>query len=299
MNLIQNKMSGQVLDEYLRRYPQLTLPIADGMSASDAYRDIVRKGKPPGEYPNPFHGTDEDGIFYIDTPAGKAEVLYLADRRDFRRFLQSIVYRCEPAEIPASTGAMHISGITNWQKIHTHKEEYLKAGNFDWSREFRRFTAEPANFKDTLLVVSKGEYSALPHTEAGFSQAEWIETSLTIRIYHELTHFVCRKLYPERKDVIWDEIAADCMGIYKALGYYDTLLAQKLLGVEGDSYKPGGRLENYVEEDMPTEQCCRDVKAQIMELKEILGVRESADIWGTLSKLYQRTKKKNMSERME
>jgi len=275
-------------EEYLRRYPQLTLPIADGMSASDAYRDIVRKGKFPGEYPNYFYGTDEDRILYIDTPAGKAEVLYLADRRDFRRFLQSIVYRCEPTEIPASTGAMHISGITNWCKIHAHKEEYLKTGNFDWSREFRRFTAEPANFKDTLLIVSKGEYSALPHTEAGFSKDEWIEASLTIRIYHELTHFVCRKLYPEQKDVIWDEIAADCIGICKALGHYDTLLAKKLLGVEGDSYRPGGRLENYVEEDVPTEGCCRDVKVQIMALGEAADACEAADIWELLSKMYQK-----------
>lgn len=278
-------MNGQVSDEYLWRYPQLTLPIERGMSASDAYRDIVRKGKFPEEFPNHFYGTDEDCVFYIDTPAGKAEVLYLADRRDFRRFLQSIVYRCEPVKIPDSTGAMHISGITNWRKIHVHKEEYLRDGNLDWSREFRRFTAEPANFKDTLIIVSKGEYSGLPYTEAGFSREEWLKTSLTIRIYHELTHFVCRKLCPEHKDIIWDEVVADCIGICKALGYYDTILAQKLLGVEGDFYRHGGRLENYVEEDISTEECCRGVKAQITELEKLSAGCETSDIWGLLSEI--------------
>lgn len=237
----------QVIETYIYRYPQLTLPIAQGMSNSEAYKNIVRKGKMPAEYPNRFRGTEEDSIFRIQTPAGGAELLYLADRKDFEGFVQVLSHKCEKKDIPPSMGALYIGGISSWRKIYAHKRMYLEEGNTDWSAEFKRFTAKAENYKDAVILLSKGCYSALPACETSYSEKEWLGHSLTIRAYHELTHFVCRKLYPEHKDVLRDEITADCIGICQALGHYDITLAEKLLGIEGSSYRAGGRLENYAE----------------------------------------------------
>lgn len=281
------KKGKNVIAEYVYKYPQLTCPVEEGMGASDIYKDIVLRGKlPKGDMTDQpekfFLESDDDSIMLVETPVGTAEVLYLAERQDFERFLRCISYKCEPVDIPKSTGAMHISGIANWRKIHKHRDEYMSAGNFDWNVEFKRFISEPANFKDTLLIVSKGPYSALSHAEAGFSEEEWISKSLVIRTYHELTHYVCRKGPGEKKDAIWEELAADCIGLMQAFGYYDEKLAQKFLGVEGNSYKKGGRLENYVDEETPSEKLCEDVKMQIGRLAEAVRNQGNIEIWQLL-----------------
>ncbi len=111
------------IETYLYRYPQLTLPVGEGMSESKRYKDIVLRGKLPREHINPFNGTEEDCIYLIPTPVGDAEVLYLADRQDFEKFVQILGYKCEEEVIPASMGAIHIGGVNNWRKIQIHKAE--------------------------------------------------------------------------------------------------------------------------------------------------------------------------------
>lgn len=48
----------------------------------------------------------------------------------------------------------------------------------------------------------------------------WIRASDDIRKYHELTHFVCRRLYPDLIDKVRDELIADAVGICAAFGEY-------------------------------------------------------------------------------
>lgn len=279
----------QVIETYIHRYPQLTLPIAQGMSHSEAYKNIVRKGRMPAEYPNQFRGTEEDCIFQIQTPAGRAELLYLADRKDFEAFVQVLSCKCEKKEIPSSMGALYIGGISNWRKIHAHKKAYLEAGNTDWSAEFKRFTAKAENYKDRVILLSKGCYSALPACETPYSEEAWLRHSLVIRAYHELTHFVCRSLYPQQKDVLWDEIAADCIGICQALGHYDAALAEKLLGIEGTSYRTGGRLENYAESQDELTKYRGRAKEMIRSIAQKLEQdgAGAADCWETLARIQE------------
>ena len=55
-------------------------------------------------------------------------------------------------------------------------------------------------------------------------------------------------MFPEKIDAIWDELVADAVGIYGALGRFDPELEKLFLGIKGELYT-GGRLENYVEEE--------------------------------------------------
>lgn len=271
-----------VIENYVYRYPQLTLPVESGMSKSERYKDIVLRGKFPLEYHHEFRGSTEDTVYHIMTPAGEAEVLYLAERKDFERMVQILAYKCEKEKIPASMGAITIRGINNWHKIKEHKKEYLVAGGTDWPKEFRIFREKAENYKDTLLILSKGAYSALSHNQTRYEERMWEELSLTIRMYHELTHMVCRTLYPDKVDVLWDEIVADCFGILKAIGYYDVELACKCLGVEQSGYRMGGRLENYIKEGCHAKDYCHGVLEYIEKLADFLKENTEVPYWNLL-----------------
>ena len=236
-------------NKYLYKYPQLSLGIKEGMSQSEEYRNIVRKGIMPDKLAFPFELSGEEDEYTIDTPAGEVNVLYLPDRAIFEYFIKVLAYRNEPVEIPLSMGASLISGINSWRKIYAHKEEYLQSGKDDWDEEFARFISVKENYKDTVLIVSKGYYSALKPEYINMNSDEWLEKSKTIRIYHEISHYISRKLFIENKEVLRDEIVADAIGFIAAFGYYDSLLARKVLGIDNEKFNRDGRLINYVSEE--------------------------------------------------
>ena len=236
-------------NKYLYNYPQLSLGIQEGMSQSEEYRNIVRKGIMPDKLAFPFELSGEEDEYTIDTPAGEVSVLYLPDRAIFEYFIKVLAHRNEPVEMPLSMGASLISGINSWRKIYAHKEEYLQSGKDDWDEEFTRFISVKENYKDTVLIVSKGYYSALKPEYINMNSDEWLEKSKTIRIYHEISHYISRKLFIENKEVLRDEIVADAIGFIAAFGYYDSLLARKVLGIDNEKFNRDGRLINYVSEE--------------------------------------------------
>lgn len=83
---------------YTWKYPQLSLSVREGMSKSEEYISIVRKGLFPSEpfFPLPETGLEEQ--ISIDTPAGAAEVLYLPNREIFEYFVRVLAYRCAPGK---------------------------------------------------------------------------------------------------------------------------------------------------------------------------------------------------------
>ena len=226
-------------------YPQLYL--TPGEEGALAYGPIVRRGQDaPSHSLAHFRGSALDSLTWEDTPAGPVQIITLGNRQDFETFLRIMAYRCVPKEIPASQGASILDGVINWTKIRAHQAAYFAGGGDadGWAAEFKRFTAEPRNFKDALIVLSVGPYSALPAEKAGMTEAEWLAASHLIRKAHECTHFICRRLFPELIDPVWDELVADAVGLYAAFGRYDRALAGLLLGVTAQGYA-GGRLENY------------------------------------------------------
>ena len=237
-----------VLFDLAQRYPQLYLAPAPGLSLDERYRDIVRRGEPSkgGPLGEHFSGSPEDRNYTQSTPAGEVEVVFLKNRRDFEAFYRIMACRGEPEHIPETMGAATISGIINWRKIEAHRKTYEEEGGTVWPLEFSSFTADTANYQDTLILVSAGAYSAVSPGEAGFSPPEWLEKSIRIRTMHEVTHFIRRKNYPGQIHAVWDEVVADAMGLIFALGVYEPRLARRFLGVSPEGYQKG-RLENYTE----------------------------------------------------
>ena len=258
-------MTEHILEKLSRRYPQLLLPISDETRHGEVYKNAVLRGMELTGTPD-FSLSDKDSFELVETPAGTVEVLTLADRADFEHCIRALAHRCENAVLPKTMGASTISGLINWEKIRTHQKEYLSAGGEDWDGEFAAFTADKRNFRDTVIVLSCGNYSALSAEDAGYEDSQWLSLSHEIRKYHELAHFVSRRLYPENKEAVRDEVLADMNGIIAALGHYDAELAGKFLGVRGGRYFPGGRLENYV----PAEELANAVErtAKMLEVLE-------------------------------
>ena len=238
-------MQKSLTAELAWRYPQLVLEPSDNLVETEEYKNIVRRGILDDDIENPFQGDLSDKRMILKTPVGDKEVFHLANRSDFERFVQIVCWR-SAKPVPASMGAVTAFGVINWRRIQKHKEEYLASGGTDWGEEFKKFTQKADNYKDNIVVVARGFYSGLNAVQAGFSDAEWEEISLKIRIYHELTHVISRTLFPDNKDVFRDEVLADCIGLISATGSYDHILAKKLLGIEGNSYRHGARLENYL-----------------------------------------------------
>lgn len=216
-------MQLHIIEELAQRYPQLMLDTAEGMSTSRLYRAVVLKGMEYGRKPD-FTYAGADSLEYMDTPAGRAEVLFLSVRADFEHCVQKLAYRCEPKAVPPNMGAVTIRGLINWKKIRANQQEY----------------------RDTLIVTGDGYYSGLAPQKAGMEHKDWLQVSRTIRTYHELAHFISGRMYQDNKEYLRDEVIADAIGLTAALQSYDETLAKRLLGIEADSYRTGGRLENYV-----------------------------------------------------
>ena len=262
------KKSTCEIRDYAVRYRQLLLPIRDGISNAEEYRKTVLQGLDTAWQDVSFN-CDQIERYTCRTPAGEAEIMLVSDREDFEHLYHALAYKCEPVPIPASVGAVTISGVINREKINKHRDDYLARGNTDWNAEFKRFTADKSNYTDTIILLSSGPYSAIPAEQLQMTESEWAAKSVIIRMYHELTHFICRKLYPEKKDAIRDEIYADCIGLIAAFGTYDPLLAKTFLGIEAEAYRKDGRLEHYAPEC--TEGDIHMARQWIREAEERVG----------------------------
>ena len=246
------------LEQLAEIYQQLYL--APGEAGEEAYPDIVRRGQPaPVKTLAHFHRTAEDRCWMEPTPAGDIRVLTLADRQDFETFLQIMVGHCKMIAIPRTQGAAILDGVINHRRIEAHMDAFVQAakdggqpepGLAEWAEERGRFISDKRNYLDALIVLSVGPYSHVSAERVGFPEETWLAHSQVIRQFHECTHFVCRRLYMEKKDAIWDELVADAVGILAALGRVDIPLAETVLGITDGRYT-GGRLENYVEESQP------------------------------------------------
>ena len=71
---------------------------------------------------------------------------------------------------------------------------------------------------------------------------------------------------------MWDELVADAVGIYAALGHYDAALEKRCLGITGERYT-GGRLENYSDD---TEKLAKPVSEMLDRFCGIIGEHPDA-----------------------
>ena len=278
-------MTDHPLHQLAQRFPQLCVPLSPEARGSALYKDLVLRGREHALAPAGFSCSAADELKTWQTPAGPAEVLYLDARADFERCVCALAYRCEPRSIPASMGATTVIGLIDWGRIRAHRRAYAEAGGGAWPEEFRRFTADPANYQTTLILVGSGFYSAVPPEAVGLSAEEWLSRSLTIRTYHELTHYVCRRRYPQNVDPIRDEVIADAIGLAAAFGAYDPQKAALFLGIENDTYRPGGRLENYQQAGQTLEAAIDAARAWIDQVMDALGDTDLSDPFRPIPRL--------------
>ena len=266
------------------RYPQLSLPIVENARQTPEYKDAVLCGEPVDREPA-FHFSEDDRLSLESTPAGSIEVLSLANREDFVHAYRALACRCEPAAVPDSVGAVTVSGLINWEKIRRHEEEYLSAGGSDWDEEFQKFTSVKSNYLDTMILLSSGNYSNVPAAKLGLNEQDWKEKSYIIRKYHELTHFVCRTRYPDDIEAIRDEVVADMIGLIKAFGEYDTELAKTFLGIEGETYREGGRLAHYAGDDL--DGAILRAREEIGKYAERVRGQDTEDVFSLLLRVFK------------
>ena len=231
-----------VIKVLAEEYQQLYLrPGAPG--TEEAYANIVRRGQDaPVKDLSHFITSPLDTLGPEETPAGPVQVITLHERADFELFLQIMAFRCTPEPIPASQGASILDGVICWKKIYDRRDTFFaeaaeKGELFpDWNSEFSRFTSDKRNYTGALVILSRGPYSAIPAEQMGLEEEEWLRLSGVIRRTHECTHFLCRRLYREKIDPVWDELVADAAGLFAAYGRYDLAAAERFLGMEDVVY---------------------------------------------------------------
>jgi len=234
-------MKISVLERLASEYPQLYLnPDTD---TQEAYRRVVLRGEEPeAKSLAHYRGDPADREELMETPAGSVRVVTLGDRQDFELALRGLMAAKDGPEavIPESQGAAMLT-VFNWPRIHAHLAAFPEE---ERAAELKRFTAVRENYVDMLVVLSRGPYSHVDAAAVGETEAEWLAHSDTIRRYHELTHVICRRLYPGDVAPIRDELVADAVGLTAAYGCFDPETEKLFLGIRDGRYV-GGRLGNY------------------------------------------------------
>ena len=270
-----------VLDILAAEYPQLYLnPDAD---TQETYRRVVLQGGEPEER-NLGHyvGDQHDHMETADTPAGPVHVVTLGSRRDFELVLRGLMAAKNgpKATIPESQGAAMLT-VFNWPRIRAHLAAFPEE---EQAAEFKRFTSVKVNYTDMLVVLSRGPYSGVSASAMGLTEGEWLARSDTIRRYHELTHVICRRLYPEDVDSIRDELIADAVGLYAAFGRFDPETEVLFLGIRDGRYI-GGRLGHYTDEP---EALAGRVGAELDRMKQVIDARPGAEPFALIGALMKK-----------
>lgn len=267
-------MNKSILETLAEDYPQLFLnPDTD---SQEEYRRVVLQGAEP-ERKSLAHytGDPSDRLETAETPAGPVRVVTLGNRQDFERVMRGLMAaKSGPkAEIPESQGAAMVT-LFNWPRIHAHLAAFPEE---EQTEEFRRFTAVKENYIDMLVVLSRGPYSHVDAAAAGRSEEEWLAFSDAVRRGHELTHVICRRLYPGDIDPVRDELIADAVGLYAAGGRFDPELEKLFLGIRGRQYT-GGRLGNYTDTpEQKTDAVCQAID-RIRAVAEAFSGTEPFDL---------------------
>jgi len=226
--------------------PQLSFPIREGISATAGYRAATRNGVPVETLPEAT-GLDleePDAIELVLHPsaAGRIPLLIARSRGVFVTLVQALTKKNEPVPIPASQGALMVSGYNNWSRIRELRRawearEATRRETATWSEEFARITPHRELYQDRFILLSDGPYSAVPAADLGLDTAAWKEMSLVIRREHECTHYFTRRLFGSMRNNLLDELIADYAGITAAAGSFRAGWCMRFLSARLDIYR--------------------------------------------------------------
>ncbi|MBR4501437.1 MAG: hypothetical protein IKP22_06040 [Clostridia bacterium] len=276
--IIRDPKMSDVVEKLSADYPQLYLdPDTD---TPESYRRVVLSGvEPETKSLTHFRGDVFDRLETIETPAGPVRAVTLGDRRDFELFLRGMMAAKNGplAPVPKNQGAAILT-VFNWPRNRAHLKIFPEK---EQPAEFRRFTRDRANYTETLVILSRGPYSNVDAAALGLSKEEWLEYSDTIRRFHELTHVICRRLYPGDVDPVRDEVIADAVGLYAAFGRFDAEKEALFLGIKDGRYT-GGRLENYTCD--PEKQAAR-VRIMLERVGKVIALQSAANAFNLIPPL--------------
>lgn len=230
---------------------QLSFPVDKGISQTENYRSVTRKGVLASEVDSAIglmlNCPEELELNLYQSLAGKIPVLFTKNRDDFVSLVRALAMKNEPCSVPPSMGASMVAGLNNWDRIRELKAQW-EAGNSpgSWEEEFQKIIPQKQLYQDRFILLSEGPYSGVSNKEMGVSEEEWNGLSLKIRREHECTHYFTRRLFSSMRNNLIDELIADYMGIVAAVGRFRADWFLRFVGLENfPEYREGGRLENY------------------------------------------------------
>ncbi|HWP28822.1 MAG TPA: hypothetical protein VNM50_04720 [Chloroflexota bacterium] len=238
-----------------RRLPQLRFPIREGISQTEAYRAVTRRGRSPDEFAEAtglsLQAPDALRLVVHQSATGPIPVLVTGPRADFVTLVQALSKRNEPWPVPLSMGASLVQGFNNWDRIRAYRrrweaEDPAHRDDAAWAWEFERLVPRRELYEDRFIILSSGPYSNVAAAELGLPEETWQQLSLRIRIEHECVHYFTARMFGVARNNVFDEVLADYLGIVAAAGHYRRDWALRFLGLEAfPVYREGGRLQNY------------------------------------------------------
>ncbi len=229
---------------------QLSFPVKEGISKTQDYRSATLKGISVSRldtatgisinHPESLYLTIHQSL------AGKIPVLTAGNRDDFVTLIRGLSMKNEPGSVLTSMGASMVSGLNNWDRIHTLRKRWeTDNASGNWDDEFKRIIPQRELYQDRFIVLSSGPYSGVSGKDMGFSEERWKELSLIIRREHECAHYFTRRIFSSMRNNLIDELIADYMGITAAEGKFRADWFLHFLGLENfPMYRESGRLEN-------------------------------------------------------
>lgn len=233
---------------------QLCVPIVPGISSSDAYRAVARRGEPFDE--RDFGGRlrleqpERLRLFVHEHPAGALPVLATPHRADFEALSRAFAFRSESEPISPSVNARMIAGFIDWHRVHQYRREFeALAGPAAWPDEMKRVAKEePWRFHDRIMLTCAKPYSAVSAADLGLAigEDEWVDVSDRLRVEHEFTHYATKRVFGSMSLNLLDETLCDFMGMTHALGRFEAAAFLRFMGLEDfPVVREDGRLTTY------------------------------------------------------
>jgi hypothetical protein len=243
--------------------PQLRLPQVPGISRSDLYRRLVLRGQQanPAERsaagPEPLWQEVESLQLWLAPHAcGAMPVLHTPNGCDFLLLVRALAHRGEPVALADGVHAQAVSGLIHWGLIHQFGPKS----------------------RAKLILLHQAPYGSVDASEVPGcpGEARWLELSTALRLEHELTHLATKRLLGEMRLNLLDELIADCMGMVAALGFFDSRLFGRCLGLDSSGEtQAGGRWRTYVA-DLETRDADRAIRLLMERAHELAERLEAA-----------------------
>lgn len=246
-NLLDNHI-GSTWDFLRKIFIELNFPICKGQKENPIFLMAVKYGILPKYNEKTWNPKNPDGIkvYIYPTLVGRIPVIECESELDFIMLLQSLVYRCEPHNVPDVQGASILKNYTNWARARMNQKN-----------EVGGLLKNPDFYRDYIVLLSHRYYSGINPEVFGLQDSEWRHKSLIIRREHEVAHYMTQRFYHSCKNEIHDEIIADFMGLTAAFEEYDPIKFLTFLGLERyPHYRHGSRLEIYVSSNEDFDSLC-------------------------------------------